>query len=131
MSVISIYSNTRIRYLKPFQIIGWWSDTNHLINSNILIVEGIANIQNYESYSIHNCNSNIYTEWICMWLGPAQDVHFFYTRSHLSALQKFALIFQPVFSLFSHLNSVIYILFIELRRAPKKYGYLVKSRAVL
>ena len=31
-----------------------------------------------------------FTEWLR--LGPAQDVHFFYTRSHLSALQNCALI---------------------------------------
>ena len=30
-------------------------------------------------------------------LGPAQDVHFFYTRSHLSALQSCALIFSTNF----------------------------------
>ena len=29
-----------------------------------------------------------------MWLVPDQDVHFFYTRSHLSALQNCALIFS-------------------------------------
>ena len=33
-------------------------------------------------------------------LVPAQDVHFFYTRSHKSALQNCALISQPIFSLF-------------------------------
>ena len=31
------------------------------------------------------------------WLVPAQDVHFFYTRSHLSALQNCALIFPTNF----------------------------------
>ena len=30
-------------------------------------------------------------------LGPAQDVHFFYTRSHLIALQNCALIFSISF----------------------------------
>ena len=30
-------------------------------------------------------------------LGPAQDVHFFYTRSHLSGLQSCALIFSTNF----------------------------------
>ena len=33
----------------------------------------------------------------CIWLVPAQDVHFFYTRSHLSALQNFALLFSVNF----------------------------------
>ena len=37
-------------------------------------------------------------------LGPAQDIHFFYTRSHFSALQNDALIFSANFSLFSHLK---------------------------
>ena len=32
-----------------------------------------------------------------MWLGPAQGVHFFYTRSHLSALKSCALIFWTNF----------------------------------
>ena len=32
-----------------------------------------------------------------MRLGPAQDVHFFYTRSYLSSLQSYALIFSANF----------------------------------
>ena len=32
-------------------------------------------------------------------LGPSQDVHFFYTRSHLSALQSYGLIFSTNFHL--------------------------------
>ena len=31
---------------------------------------------------------------VCIWLVPAQDVQFFYTRSHLSALQNWALLFS-------------------------------------
>ena len=46
-------------------------------------------------------------------LGPAQDVHFFYTRSHLGALQKCALLYQPIFSLLSHLKYAIHNLSIE------------------
>ena len=38
-------------------------------------------------------------------LGPAQDVHFFYTRSHSNALQSCALTLSTNFGLFSHLNS--------------------------
>ena len=34
---------------------------------------------------------------------PAQDVHFFYTRSHLSAIQKCALIFLNQFSVYFHI----------------------------
>ena len=67
-------------------------------------------------------------------LVPAQDVHFFYTRSNLSALQSCALIFSTNFSLFSHLNSERQNLFIELCRALKIkffYGYLVNLRTVL
>ena len=35
--------------------------------------------------------------WLCYWLGPAQDVHFLYTRSHLSGRQIFALTFWTNF----------------------------------
>ena len=38
-----------------------------------------------------------YTVYIHYWLVPAQDVHFFYTRSHLSALQNCALLFSTNF----------------------------------
>ena len=37
-------------------------------------------------------------------LVPDQDIHFFYTRSHLSALQNCALFSQLIFCLFSHLK---------------------------
>ena len=51
---------------------------------------------------------------------PAQDVHFFYTRSHLNALQKCALIFSTnFFSLFSHLKNALYNLIIVLCSALK------------
>ena len=52
-------------------------------------------------------------------LVPAQDVHFFYTRSHLSALQDCALIFQAIFSLFSHLKNALHNLVFELCSALK------------
>ena len=39
-----------------------------------------------------------------MRLVPAQDLHFFYTLSHLSALQNCALLFSTIFSLFSYLK---------------------------
>ena len=37
-------------------------------------------------------------------IGPAQDVHFFYARSHLNALQSCASNSPTNFCLFSHLN---------------------------
>ena len=43
---------------------------------------------------------------------------FFYTRSHLNALQNCALFFQPLFSLFSYLNSALHNLVIKLCSAP-------------
>ena len=53
-------------------------------------------------------------------LVPAQDVHFFYTRSHLSTLQNCALILSKNFSLFSHLKNALHNLVIELCSALKK-----------
>ena len=68
-------------------------------------------------------------------LVSAQDVQFFYTRSHWSALQNCALFYQPISSLFSHLKNVLHNLVIELCSAlnisKTFYGYLLKSRAVL
>ena len=52
-------------------------------------------------------------------LVPAQDVHFFYTLFHLSALQNCALFSQPIFSLFLYLSSSIHNLAIELCSALK------------
>ena len=43
----------------------------------------------------------------------------FYILSHLSALQSCALIFHPIFSLFSHLNSAKHNLVVKLCRALK------------
>ena len=57
-------------------------------------------------------------------LFPALDVHFFYTRSHLSALQNCALFYQPIFSLFSHLKNVLHNLVIELCSALKYVKYI-------
>ena len=45
-------------------------------------------------------NSDIF-DWNCKKLAPAQNRHFFYTRSHLSALQNCALLYSTNFSLFS------------------------------
>ena len=52
-------------------------------------------------------------------LVPDQDVQFFYMRSHLRALQSCALTFSKKISLFSHLNSALYYLIIELCSALK------------
>ena len=40
---------------------------------------------------------HIYKSLKIKWLIPAQDVHFFYTRSHFSAIQNCALIFSTNF----------------------------------
>ena len=52
-------------------------------------------------------------------VGPDQDVTFFYTPSHLSELQNFALPFPANFNLFSHLNSALHNLVTELCCALK------------
>ena len=46
------------------------------------------------------------------WLVTAQDVHFFYTRSHLSVLQNCALLFSTNFSLFLHFKDALHNLVI-------------------
>ena len=56
---------------------------------------------------------------VTMWIVTAQDVHFFYTRSRLSALQSYVLTFSTNFQFFSHLNSAQQHLVIELCRALK------------
>ena len=52
-------------------------------------------VQNHVSCEIHGSYR----------LVPAQDVHFFYTRSRLSALQKCALLFSINFQFFSYLKN--------------------------
>ena len=52
---------------------------------------------------------------------PAQDIHFFYTRSHLSALQNCALIFSTNFQFISYLSCTRHNLVIELCTAPKTF----------
>ena len=69
-------------------------------------------------------------------LVPAQDVNFFYTRSHFSALQSFALILSKDFQfIFTLKKSALHNLVIELCRALKIilffHGYLVNLRTVL
>ena len=70
-----------------------------------------------------------------IWLVPAQDIHFFYTRSHFSALQSCAIIFskhfQSIFTFkwcttqFSH-----WIVSFTINN-PFSNGYLVNLRTVL
>ena len=57
-------------------------------------------------------------------LVPSQDVHFFYTLSHFSALQSCALILSTNFCLFSHLNSAPHNLVVEFCRALKIIHFL-------
>ena len=58
--------------------------------------------------------------------GPAQDITFFYTGSHLSELQSCTLIYQPIFILFSYLNSAQQSLVIELYRALIIFHFCVQ-----
>ena len=53
------------------------------------------------------------------WLVLDQDVHFFYTRSHLIAPQSCVLMLSTNFSLFSHWNSELRNLVIEWCKALK------------
>ena len=68
-------------------------------------------------------------------LVPAQDVHFFYTRSHLSALKTVRYFYQPIFSSFSYLKNALHNLVIELCSAlffsKIIYSYILTSRTVL
>ena len=60
------------------------------------------------------------TRQVYIRLVPAQDVHYFYTRSHLSALQTVRYFSQPIFRLFSYLKNALHNLVIELCSAPNK-----------
>ena len=62
----------------------------------------------------------------CLWLVPAQDIHCFYTRSHLGALENYALIFPLIFILFSHLHSALHDLVIELCIALKIFKNMIR-----
>ena len=48
--------------------------------------------------------------------GPAQDVPFFYTTSHLSELQSLSQLFQLIYMAFSYLNILQHFSGIELCR---------------
>ena len=54
-------------------------------------------------------------------LVTAQDVHFLYTRSHLSALQNCALIFSTNFQFISTFKNALHNLVIELWSAQKYF----------
>ena len=53
-----------------------------------------------------------------LWLVPAQDAHLFYTRSHLSALQKCALLSSTNLQFIFIFKNAWHNLVIELCRAP-------------
>ena len=61
-------------------------------------------------------------------LGPAQDVHFFYTRSYLSSLQNCAIIlsthFQSIFTFKNALHNLVIILCSALK-ISQKYSTVV------
>ena len=78
------------------------------------------------------CNT---TYIVVYWLFPAQDVHFFYRRSHLSALQKYALLFSTNFQFIFIFKNALHNLVIELCNAllfsKIIYSYILTSRTVL
>ena len=80
-----------------------------------LVPRAIINIQNAKLKHAESTN-NIRP-------GPAQDIHFFYTRSHLSALQSCALILSTNVQFFSHLNSAIHNLVIELNSSLEAINF--------
>ena len=43
-TIISIESNIGVRYFKPVQIIGWWTDTESFMNGKICILKCITDI---------------------------------------------------------------------------------------
>ena len=104
-----------LRNLLPGEVICKF-DTLENVNAGIsnahsqYIVQGLLKYSPPENY-ISNQNHRR--------LGPAQDVHFLYTRSHLSAIKSCALIFSTNFYLFSYLNSERHNLVIELCSALK------------
>ena len=59
-------------------------------------------------------------------LVPAQDVHFFYTRSHFSALQNCALIFSTNFQFIFTLKNALHNLAIELCIALKIFKKILR-----
>ena len=59
--------------------------------------------------------------WHNIWLGPDQDIHFFYTRSHLSALKKCALMFPTNFEFIFTFKDALHNLVIALRITLKVF----------
>ena len=51
---------------KPFQIMGWWTDIDSLINGNIFILECITDNQNHGSESMHSRDRNVDYEGVSM-----------------------------------------------------------------
>ena len=66
-----------------------------------------------KSSAISNIYGNGYE-----WLGPSQDVHFFYTCSHSSTLQNYELISSTNFQFIFNLKNELHNLVIELCSAP-------------
>ena len=66
-TIILIERNIGVRFFKPVQIIGWWTDTEYFINCNIFIVEIITDIQNPDSESMHIQNSNVDYEGVIIY----------------------------------------------------------------
>ena len=79
------WNNTVLSKMDPYMVF-------HILCSIIIKHEFISNFVVVVN-SFINFSDIIFINWLV----PAQDVHFFYTRSQLSALQKCALIFSTNF----------------------------------
>ena len=64
--VILIDSNIGVRFFKPVQIIGWWTDTYSFINGKICIMEIITYIKNTGSDYIYIRDRNVVSEVVSM-----------------------------------------------------------------
>ena len=65
-TIIWIEMNFGVRYFKPVQIKGWWTDKDSFMNGNICILEWITYIQNPGSESMYRRDSNVDYEEISM-----------------------------------------------------------------
>ena len=98
-----IYKSSSLWYLPPYKSIIKAFDKSPIyyqFQSNIW--HKIHQASDILSISDHYTSQNPTSLWYsinfrAIWLVPAQDVNFFYTRSHLSALQNCALIFSTNF----------------------------------
>ena len=124
-----------INYGSIYLVLDWHATDSEKKNNHITMTTSSVTSDTKITRNVMNQLRVIFMASGKIRLVPAQDVHFFYTESHFSALQSCAIIFQPIFSLFSYLNSARHNLVIELCCALKNVNFknssLVQSRAVL